>query len=171
MNRFTSASKSFGRNGAIDQSHRRGLRRRERRAFEDHPQRLPQADESRQPLRAAPAGDQSELHLGEAEFGLRIVAGDAVAAGERELQPAAQARPVDDRDGRARRAARRGRTARCPAARTARTSSSVSSRRISVDVRPGQEPGRLRAAEHDRPRRVALELLHDLLEFPERPRR
>ena len=39
---------------------------------------------------------------GKPEFRLGVVAGDAVTAGERELQPAAQTRPVDDGDGWAR---------------------------------------------------------------------
>ena len=53
------------------------------------------ADEARQPLRAAGAGDEAELHLGQAELRLRVVGGDAVVAGERPLEAAAQAGAVD----------------------------------------------------------------------------
>ena len=53
-----------------------------------------------QPLAAAGAGDQAELHLGETELGLGMVGGDAVGAGERELEAAAETGAVDRGDDR-----------------------------------------------------------------------
>ena len=62
----------------------------------DHLQRLLDADDARQALRAAGARQQAELHLGQAE--LRRRHGDAVMAAERHLEPAAERRAVDRRD-------------------------------------------------------------------------
>src|SRR5262249_4317769 len=59
---------------------------------------LGEADEPRQALRAADAGEETELHLGEAEHGLGIVAAHPRAATERELEAAAQAGAVDGGD-------------------------------------------------------------------------
>ena len=47
-------------------------------------------DEPREPLRAAPARDHPERHLGQAE--LDVVGGDAEVAGQRELEADAEAR-------------------------------------------------------------------------------
>ncbi len=60
-------------------------RRLERAARQDQVERRREADEPRQPLRAARAGQEPEHHLGQAERRLRVVGGDPVAAGEREL--------------------------------------------------------------------------------------
>ena len=61
---------------------------------------LRRADEPRRALRAAAAGEDAELDLGEAEAG--GVGGDAQVARQRELQPAAEREPVDRRDHRTR---------------------------------------------------------------------
>ena len=53
-------------------------------------QRLLRADHARQALGAAGAGQQADLHLGQAE--LRFRSGDAEMAAERQLQPAAEGR-------------------------------------------------------------------------------
>ena len=65
---------------------------------QDHVERCPQADQPRQALGAAGARDDAELHLGKAELGLGMIAGDAVVAGERELEAAAETGAVDRRD-------------------------------------------------------------------------
>src|SRR6266704_677139 len=66
---------------------------------EDHVERGARADESRQPLAPAGPWEDAELHLREPKLGLRVIRGDTVAAGERELEPAAQAGAVNaDRD-------------------------------------------------------------------------
>jgi hypothetical protein len=57
--------------------------------------RAARADQPGQPLAAARAGNEAELHFGQTELGLGMIAGDAVGAGERELQPGAQAGAVD----------------------------------------------------------------------------
>ena len=67
---------------------------------EDHLQGALQADDARQPLRAAPGRDQAELNLGEAELRPRVVDGEAVIAGQGQLQAAAQAGAADHRHGR-----------------------------------------------------------------------
>src|SRR2546425_11153094 len=60
---------------------------------------LPISDQPGEPLAAARPGENAELHLREAELGPGVIGGDAVAAGESELEPAAEARTVDpDRD-------------------------------------------------------------------------
>ncbi len=80
----------------VDQAElRRGLGP-DRRAGGDHLERLLGADDARQALRAAGAGQQAELDLGQAE--LRARHGDAVVGDERDLEPAAQRGAVDRGD-------------------------------------------------------------------------
>ena len=50
--------------------------------------------------RAVEAGEDAELHFGEAEPGALIARRDAVVAGERQLEPAAEAEAVDGADDR-----------------------------------------------------------------------
>ncbi len=66
----------------------------DRCAAEDHLQRLGHAGQPRQPLGAAGAGQQAELHFRQPYPGIR--AGDAVMAAQRHFQPATQGRAVDD---------------------------------------------------------------------------
>ncbi len=63
----------------------------------DHVERRLHPHQPRQPLGAAGAGDDAELRLRQAEPGARVVGGDAPGAGDRPLQPAAQADAVDGR--------------------------------------------------------------------------
>jgi len=63
---------------------------------------LGQADQARQALRAAGAGQEAELHLGQAELRLARGRGHAVVAGQRDLQAAAEAAAVDGGDHRLR---------------------------------------------------------------------
>jgi hypothetical protein len=69
-------------------------------AGEDHVERGLETHALGQALRAARAGDESDLHLGEREDGLGRVGGDAIGAGQRELESAAQAGTVDGDDDR-----------------------------------------------------------------------
>ena len=69
-------------------------------AGEDHVEGRARADETRQPLAAAGAGDEPELYLGEAELRLGMIGGDPVVTGQRELEPAAQTGAVNRRDDR-----------------------------------------------------------------------
>src|SRR5256712_2375331 len=62
---------------------------------EDDVERGARTDQSRQPLAAARAGEDPELPLRAAELGLGVIGGHAVAAGERELEPAAEASAVN----------------------------------------------------------------------------
>ena len=99
------------------------------------------ADEPRQPLRAAVAGDDSEVHLGLAELQAR--ADHAGVARHRELAAAAEHRTVerrDDRLGRARRF-RRGSLAR--ASTCSRARSAVASTASSWMSAPAIAPSKL----------------------------
>ena len=53
-----------------------------------------------QPLRAAPAGQQAQLHFGQPQLGRGLVVDQPVIAGQGKLQPASQARAADHRQGR-----------------------------------------------------------------------
>ena len=64
-------------------------------ALQDHFQRPPQADDARQPLRAAPAGQQTEPHFGQAELRVRPVEDEAVIAGQGKLETPAETGAVD----------------------------------------------------------------------------
>ena len=95
---------------ALDAPRRRRRRRRPRRecpslwrasaasgvALEHELERGFRADQARQALRAAGAGQQAELDLGQAE--LRLWRRDAIVARQRELEAAAQRVAVDRRD-------------------------------------------------------------------------
>ncbi|CCK15348.1 hypothetical protein BN136_1358 [Cronobacter universalis NCTC 9529] len=63
-----------------------------------HLKRGADANEARQPLRAAGARQQPQLHFRQPELRFRIVGTDAAVAGERQLQPAAEACAVNSRD-------------------------------------------------------------------------
>ena len=73
---------------AVDEPEARGLLGADRVADEVHLQRLVLADEPRQALGAAEAGDDPELDLGLAEE--RRLGGDAHVAGHRQLAAAAE---------------------------------------------------------------------------------
>src|SRR5687768_2162918 len=65
---------------------------------QNHVQRGSRADQPRQPLASARSGNESELHLGEAEHGLGMIRCDPVVAGQRNLETAAQTSAVDGCD-------------------------------------------------------------------------
>ncbi len=67
-------------------------------AADDHIQRLLDAGQPRQALGTAGAGQQAQLHLRQADLGVRP--GDTVMAAQRDLQPTAQGGAVDHRDAR-----------------------------------------------------------------------
>src|SRR5439155_2536789 len=66
-------------------------------AGEDHVKRVAHADETRQSLGAAAAGNDAELHLGEREDRLGMIGADAIRTGERELESRAETRTVNRR--------------------------------------------------------------------------
>ena len=68
----------------------------------DHLDRLLDADDAGQPLRAAPAGNDADFDFGQPDLGRRSVRGNAVIHGERDLSPATHAVAVDEGDGRER---------------------------------------------------------------------
>src|SRR5215213_3776975 len=82
----------------VDEAEVVGVLRVDHVAREDQLHRLTLADESRQALGAAAAGDDAEVDLGLAEA--RRLAGDADVAGEGQLAAAAEAEAVDHGDDR-----------------------------------------------------------------------
>src|SRR6267378_2304632 len=64
-------------------------------ASEDDVERRAGADQAREPLATARARENAELYLREAELGPGVVGSHAVPAGERELEPTAQAGSMD----------------------------------------------------------------------------
>ena len=72
------------------------LRRADRLRGQDEFERLLGADEARQPLRAAGAGNDAERHLGQGES--RGRRRNAIVAGERDLEPSAHHRAVHGGD-------------------------------------------------------------------------
>ena len=65
---------------------------------QNHVQRGSRANQPRKSLAAARSGNQSELHLGEAEHRLGMIRCDPVVAGQRNLETAAQTSAVDGGD-------------------------------------------------------------------------
>ena len=82
----------------IDELQALGLRDPELIALEQKLQRIRRLEQPRHSLGAAGAGEQPDLHLGQADARLLGVGGDAVVAGEAKLKTAAQHRAVDGGD-------------------------------------------------------------------------
>ncbi len=80
----------FG-NGVMDEPLPRGLPGVERLAREQHGNGFHESDRSRQADRSAPAGHDAELHLRQPKLRLATFVGDAIAAGEGELESTAEA--------------------------------------------------------------------------------
>ena len=80
----------------VDETQLQRLLRADGRACGHHFDGLGHWHDARQALRAARAGQDAELHLRQAK--LRFRRGDAVVAGERELQAAAEREAADRRD-------------------------------------------------------------------------
>src|SRR6185436_19094576 len=66
-------------------------------AGENEIQRVGKTNSTRQALRTARTRNQSELDFGESEDGFRMIRRNAVSAGERRFEPAAEARAVNRR--------------------------------------------------------------------------
>ena len=79
----------------VHQAHRPGRRGTDAAPGQHQVHRRRRADQARQARAAAPAGEDAELGLGQADAGGGIVAGHAVAAGQRDLGAAAHAEAVD----------------------------------------------------------------------------
>ena len=95
------ARRSLPVDDRVDDAELLGLLGRHVAAGDDHLQRRLRADQARQALRAAAARQDADQHLGQPDLGARH--GDAVVAGERILQPAAERIAVDRGDHRLRR--------------------------------------------------------------------
>ena len=90
----------------VDDAVRKRFRRPDRLAGDDHLQRLLRSDQARQALRAAGAGQEAELDLGQADARRR--GSDPEMAGERQLEAAAERGAVQGRDDRLRHRLDRG---------------------------------------------------------------
>ena len=88
----------MGGHHLVDQPH--GLRRgRAQHAARQHGGHgVHRAGELDRPHRAVEAGEDAELHLGEAEPRALLAVGDAIMAGKRKLEPAAEAIAMDGGD-------------------------------------------------------------------------
>ena len=84
-----------GRNHRVDEADLQGVLRLQPLALREQRRGRVEADQPREPLRAATAGQQAEADLGKAETRLGIVAGDPVMAGERQFQPAPERRTIE----------------------------------------------------------------------------
>ena len=113
--------------------------------------------EPRQALHAAPAGHDAEHHLGQAESRRRLVDDDAIAAGERQLEAAAEAEAADQRERRIRHGGEP--LERVPAALDERDRVGLGLDVAElVDVGAGDESVRLARADDETLRRIAVEL-------------
>jgi hypothetical protein len=132
---------------------------------EDHVEGALEPDEPRQPLRPAPARNDPELHLGEREHRLRVIRGDAVAAGERGLETRAEAGAVDRGDDRnAQRV--EAREQRLAAAAQRFGIGRAHDREELVDVRAGDpRVGLPREEHHAAQRRIRLDAPEELAEL------
>src|SRR5262249_61876040 len=89
----------FRSDDLVDEAVVERLRGRHRIAAQNHRQRLVDADQARKPLGAAGTGQDAELDLKQAEPGRGR--GDAIVAGEGDLEAAAERRAEEGRDERA----------------------------------------------------------------------
>src|SRR6185312_4713357 len=132
----------------------------------NHVQRCARTDEARQAIRSTSARNQPQLHLGKSEYGLGVIAGDAIAAGKRQFQPTAEAGTMDcshERLGGIGDALHQQLTI----LRKARRFLDRSQRGELLDVGAGNEDVRLAGSDHDGlDEFVALEPLEQVLQFP-----
>ena len=90
--------RSAGRHDRVDQLQRLGLVEIDRLALQQQLHRILRRHDARHALGAAGAGEQPDLDFRQAEPGLRVVRGDAVVAGQRQLEAAAEREAVDRGD-------------------------------------------------------------------------
>ncbi len=93
-----SADQVRGRDDVVDELHGLGAVEPDLVALEQELERVGRAHHARDALRAACAGEEPDLDLGQAEARLRIVGRDAVMAGKRQLEAAAHRGAVERRD-------------------------------------------------------------------------
>ena len=141
----------------------------DRAAREHEVERRRRSGEPRQPFHSAPAGHDAEHHFGQPEPCPGLVDHDPVTAGERQLEPAAQAKAADERH---RRIFHCGEALEgVPAALHDRERGGLVADRLElVDVGAGDEPARLARHDDEAARRVAVELVERLVELREHRR-
>ena len=93
-------SKNRRMNELVDQPELQRLLRADVLPGENQIERVGEADLARESLRPARAGNQSQLHFGQAEDCLRMIGGDAIPTRERRLESSAEAGAVDCGDDR-----------------------------------------------------------------------
>ena len=84
-----------GRHDGVNQVQRLGLVELDRLALEQELHRVLRLHDARHALGAAGAGEQADLDFGQTKPRLRIVGGDAVMAGQRQLEAAAEREAID----------------------------------------------------------------------------
>src|SRR5262249_34086168 len=89
----------FARHGIEHEDDFRCLLATHRFARSNHGDRLVDSDDARQPLRAAPAGEEPDFHLWQADFGLRMASRHSIIEAERAFGAAAHARSINYGDG------------------------------------------------------------------------
>ena len=87
-----------GRHHLVDELHGLGAIGRDLVALEQELQRIGRRQDARHPLRAAGAGKQADFDFRQPDAGLVVVGGDAVMAGQRQLEAAADRDAVDRRN-------------------------------------------------------------------------
>ena len=148
----------------IDEAERLGAAGARVAAGEHHGHGLERIDQPRQAHRAAEPGMQAEHDLGKSER--RILDRDAIVAGERDLEPAAEAIAVHDGDGRRRQAIEPvDHRVGLDEARLDRAG--VGHGAKFADVGAGDETLRLGGAQHQALRHVALEAREHVVELGE----
>ena len=127
-----------------------------------HGHRVGRIDQARQPHRAAEAGMQAELHLGKAEA--RVIDGNAIVAGERHFESAAETIAVNDGDRDRRQAVEpveHGMAARERRFDLRHIGDAAKLR----DIGAGDEAAGFRRADNDSPRRIAFEFFEDRIKL------
>ena len=122
------------------------------------------ADEPRQALDAAPAGNDPQHHFGEAEPRSRLVDDDAIPARERQFQAAAQTETANERQRRILDVSEP--LERVPAALDDRDRAGLVLHAAEfVDIGAGNEAVRLAGTYHETLRRIAIEEIERLVQF------
>jgi hypothetical protein len=148
----------------VDQAERLGARSAHVAPGQHHGHGFERIDQPRQAHGAAEAGMQAEHDLGEAEP--RLLDRDAIVAGERDLEPAAEAIAVDDRDrGRAEAIEPVDHRVRLRQARL--DCGDVGHAAELVDVGAGDETARLGGAQHQALRQTTFQAREHVVQFGE----
>ncbi|MNV22254.1 hypothetical protein D3C71_1132200 [compost metagenome] len=152
------------RDDLVDQADVAGRRGRQIAAGQHHVHRRRCADQLRQARAAAPAREDAQLGFRQADAGGGIIGGHAVTAGQGQLGAAAQTMTMDRRDGRAGQFGQLLVRALATADRVVDGAAAVEFLEF-LQVRPGDEAGRLDRLDHHRLGRVHRDPLDQVAQF------